>query len=66
MNKSNEVVRYFEDLLRSPRAINDTSRLGYISTSKKGESSNNGAKEEYKSKTYLLSLWKNRSYKKCL
>ena len=29
MKKSSEVVRYFEDLLRSPRDTNDTSGLGY-------------------------------------
>ena len=42
MNKSSEAVRYFEDLLRSPKGTSDTSRLGYISTSEKGESSNKG------------------------
>ena len=45
MNKSSEVVWYFEDLLRSPRSTNDTSGLGYISTSEKGESSRNGEKK---------------------
>ena len=50
MNKSSDVLRYFEDLLRSPRSINDTSRLGYISTSKKGESSSNGEKKNNKGK----------------
>lgn len=29
MNKPSEVVRYFEELMRSPRSIKDTSRLGY-------------------------------------
>ena len=48
MNKSSEAMRYFEELLRSPRSINDTSRLGYISTFKKGESFNNGEKKNEK------------------
>ena len=47
MNKSSEVVRYFEDLLRSPKSINDTSRLGYA---EKGESSSNGEKNNTKGK----------------
>ena len=42
MNKSSEVVKYFEDLLRSSRGISDTTRLGYISITEKGESSNSG------------------------
>ena len=50
MNKPSEVVRYFEDLLRSPKGISDTSRLGYNSTSKKGESSSNGEKKNIKGK----------------
>ena len=50
MNKSSEVVRYFEVLLRSPRSINDMSELGYISTSKKRESSSNGEKKNTKGK----------------
>ena len=47
MNKSSEDVKYFEDLLRSPRSINDTSRLGY---DRKGESSSNGEKKNTKEK----------------
>ena len=47
MYKSSEAVRYFEDLLRSPKSINGTSRLGYA---KKGESSNNGEKKNTKGK----------------
>ena len=31
-NKPNEAIKYFEQLLRSPRSNNDTSRLGYTST----------------------------------
>ena len=41
MNKSSEVVRYFEDLLKSPRSTNDTSILGY---EKRGEYSSNEGK----------------------
>ena len=47
LNKSSEAMRYFEDLLRSPRIINDTSRLGY---DRKGESSSNGEKKNTKGK----------------
>ena len=47
MNKSSEVVRYFEDLLRFPKRINDTSRLGY---NDKGESSSNKEKKNTKGK----------------
>ena len=43
-------MRYFEDLLKSPISINDTSGLGYISTSEKGESSSNGEKKNTKGK----------------
>ena len=50
MDKSSEVVRYFEDLLRSPRSINDTSRLGYISNFEKGESSSNGENKNNRGK----------------
>ena len=37
-NKPNEAIKYFEQLLRSPRSNNDTLGLGYTST-KEGESS---------------------------
>ena len=37
-NKPNEAIKYFEQLLKSPRSSNDTSRLGYTNT-KEGESS---------------------------
>ena len=37
-NKPNEVIKYFEQLLKSPRSNNDTSGLGYTST-EEGESS---------------------------
>ena len=48
MNKSSKFVRYFEDLIRLPKGISDTSRLGYISTAKKGESSTNSEKKNSK------------------
>ena len=31
-NKPNESIKYFEQLLRSPRSNNEKSRLGYTST----------------------------------
>lgn len=37
-NKPSEAIKYFEQLMRSPRFNNDTSGLGYTST-KEGESS---------------------------
>ena len=37
-NKPNEAIKYFEQLLKSPRSSRDTTGLGYIST-KEGESS---------------------------
>ena len=37
-NKPNEAIKYFEQLVKSPRASNDTSGLGYTST-EQGESS---------------------------
>ena len=37
-NKPNETIKYFEQLLKSPRTNNDTARLGYTST-EEGESS---------------------------
>ena len=42
MNKPSEVVKYFKDLMRSPRGMNDTNGLGYNSTIEKGESSKSG------------------------
>ena len=50
MNKPSKVVKYFEDLMRSPRGMNDTSRLGYNSTTEKGESSKSGEKINAKGK----------------
>ena len=38
LNKSSEAIKYFEQLLKSPRSAHDASRLGYTST-KVGESS---------------------------
>ena len=37
-NKSSEPIKHFEQLLKSPRSNNDTSRLGFTST-KEGETS---------------------------
>ena len=37
-NKSSEAIKYFEQFLKSPRSVHDTSGLGYTST-KIGESS---------------------------
>ena len=54
MNKSSECVKYFEDLIRLPRSINDKFGLGYISTSEKGESSSNGEKKKKKTNVNLL------------
>ena len=45
-DKPNEAIKYFEQLLRSPRSNNDISRLGYTSI-EEGESSKS-AKEEQK------------------
>ena len=42
MNKPSDAMKYFEDLMKSPRGINDTTRLGDNSTTQKGESSNSG------------------------
>ena len=35
MNKPSKAMKYFEDLMKSPKRINDTSGLGYNSTTKK-------------------------------
>ena len=50
MDKSSEVVRYFEDLLRSPKGKSDTFGLGYMTTTKNGESSSNGENKNTKGK----------------
>lgn len=53
MKKQSEVVKYFEELMRSPRSKRDTSRLGYInhfSSTKEGESSKSGEQRNDKSK----------------
>ena len=50
MNKLSEVIKYFEDLMKSPRGINDTTRLGYNSTTKKGDSSKSGEEKNAKGK----------------
>ena len=43
LNKPNEAIKHFEDMMKSPREIH-TSRLGYkkSSTAEKGESSKSG------------------------
>ena len=48
-NKPNEAIKYFEQLLRSPRSNNDTSRLGYTST-EEGESSKSAKERNNKGK----------------
>ena len=67
MNKFSEAVRYFEDLLTSPRSINDTSRLGY---DRKGESFSNGEKKNTKGKPtchhcgkigHTINIWKSKN-----
>ena len=50
MNKPSEAVKYFEDLMRSPRGMNDTTELGQKSTTKKGESSKSGEQKNKKGK----------------
>ena len=35
MNKPSDTMKYFEDLMKSPKGINDTTLLGYNSTTKK-------------------------------
>ena len=48
-NKPNEAIKYFEQLLKSPRSNNDTSRLGYTST-EEGESSKSARERNKKGK----------------
>ena len=48
-NKPNEAIKYFKQLLRSPRSNNDTSRLGYTST-EEGESSKSAKERNNKGK----------------
>ena len=52
-NKPNEAIKYFEQLLRSPRPNNDTLGLGYTST-EEGESSNNVKESNNKGKNSKL------------
>lgn len=52
INKASEVVKHFEELLRSPRT-NDTFGLGYnkqVSSTKMGESSKSGKQRNAKGK----------------
>ena len=48
-NKPSKAIKYFEELMRSPRSNNDTSRLGYTST-KEGESSKSAKERSNKVK----------------
>ena len=48
-NKLGEAIKYFEQLLKSPRSANDTSKLGYTST-KEGETSKSVAQRSDKGK----------------
>ena len=52
-NKPNEAIKYFEQLLRSPRSNNDTFGLVYTST-KEGESSKNAKERNTKGKNSNL------------
>ena len=59
LNKQNEAIKYFEQLMRFPRSNNDTSRLGYTST-KEGESSKSVEERSNKgknSKPTCQKLW---------
>ena len=47
VNKSSEAIKYFEQLLKSPRSVHDTSGLGYTST-EVSESSKNVEKRSDK------------------
>ena len=48
-NKPNEAIKYFVQLLKSPRSNNDTSGLGYTST-EEGESSKSAKERNKKGK----------------
>ena len=48
-NKPNEAIKYFEQLLKSPRSNNDTSGLGYTNT-EEGDSSKNAEERSDKGK----------------
>ena len=53
MNKSRKFIRYFEELMRSPRSSSDTSGLGHVkhsSSTKEGESSKSGEQRNAKFK----------------
>ena len=50
-NKPNEAIKYFEQLSRSHRSTNDTSRLGYTSI-EEGESSKSAEERNNKGKNY--------------
>lgn len=50
MNKPSESIKYFEDIMKFPKKIGDTTGLVYNSTIEKGESSSNGEKKNNKGK----------------
>ena len=49
MNKSSEAIKYFEQLMKSPRKNNDTLGLGYTST-EEGETSKSAEQRSDKGK----------------
>ena len=54
-NKPNEAIKYFEKLLKYPRANNDTSGLGYTST-KEGESSKTAKERSKKASCHFCGM----------
>ena len=54
-NKSSETIKHFEQLLKSPRSNNDTSRLGFTST-KEGETSRSVEQRSDKGKNSKLTF----------
>ena len=52
-NKPNEAIKYFEQLLKSPRSTNDTLGLGYSST-EEGKSSKTAEERGNKRKKYKI------------
>ena len=50
LKKPSEAMKHFEYLMKSSKGINDTTRLGYNSTTKKGESSKSGEQKNAKGK----------------
>lgn len=59
MNKPNQAIRYFEELMRSPRSSSNISGLGHTkqhSSTKEGESSKSGELSNTKSKVNLHAI----------